>query len=145
MEAGTNEAPQASYQVISFPAPKLPAQYLNMILSQWMHSLRYGNDYFKLAESRSYYWAYQRFIEMLLKKPDAIVRLAVLSDDHDVVLGWSLAQEEKLHYVWVQREQRNKGIATALIPKPISRITHITKAGMGLWNKRLPKAVFNPF
>lgn len=140
-----NDVEKATYSVIAYPGNALPPQYKNMIFSKWMRSLRYGNDYFKLVSSDQYYWAYQRYIEMLLNKVDAVIRLAVLTDEPDTVLGWSLIRGEKLDYVWVDAMQRNKGIATSLVPTKINIITHYTKSGASIWNKKLSHAIFNPF
>lgn len=142
---GIKEEPKAFYSIILFPGSHLPDQYKNMVYSKWMRSLKYGNEYFKLIESDRYYEAYQKYINHLLNRPLAIIRLAVLSDDKDVVLGWSLIENDVLHYVHVQHEQRNKGIAKTLVPGKINSITHLTKAGMAIWNSKLPHATFNPF
>lgn len=116
-----------------------------MIFSKWLRSLKYGNDYFKLIHSDVYFEVYQKYIHALLTRPNAVVRIAVLSDDRDVALGWSLIEKGTLHYVHVSREQRNKGIGTSLVPGKISAISHLTKAGMSIWHNKLPQAVFNPF
>lgn len=145
MEATRDDLSQASYQVIAYPAIHLPDQYRNMVLSKWLRSLRYGNEYFKLADSDQYYWAYEKYIKMLSNRPKSLIRLAVLADDHDIVLGWSMTEDDKLHYVWVGHEYRNKGIATLLVPCTINTITHLTKAGAGFWHRKLPSAKFNPF
>lgn len=136
---------ESTYSVISYPASQMPEQYLNLVRSKWMRTLRHGNEYFKLADSDTYYGAYQRFIHILLNRPNSILRLAVLSDDHDVVLGWSLIEVDVLHYVYVQHEHRNQGIGKSLVPVPIHTITHLTKAGMSAWHNKLPHAKFNPF
>lgn len=136
---------QETYSVLAYPAKDLPKQYTNMVKSKWMRSLRYGNDYFKMVDSNQYYFAYQRYIDMLLQRHNAVIRLAVLSDDHDVVLGWSMIRDDKLDYVWVDAMQRNKGIATALVPVPINTFTHMTKAALSIWTKKLSHAIFNPF
>jgi GNAT superfamily N-acetyltransferase len=116
-----------------------------MVLSKWMRSLRYGNDYFKLIDSDAFYNVYQRYLKNILNRPAATIRLAVLSDDHDVVLGFCVTEGGSLHYVYVQQEQRNKKIGAALIPKGIQVITHLTKAGMSIWHKKLSHLTFNPF
>jgi len=116
-----------------------------MVLSKWMRSLKYGNDYFKLIDSKCYYEVYEKYIKTLLNRTNSMVRLAVLSDDRDVVLGWSLMEKESLHYVHVTNEYRNNGIARLLVPGKIHKITHLTKAGMSLWHSKAPHAIFDPF
>lgn len=135
----------ASYQVIMFPGEKLPEQYLNMILSKWLRSLRYGNDYFKLTDSDSYFLHYNVFIRKLLHTPETQVRIAALSDNHDVVLGWSVSRGPVLDYCHVHKDMRNKGIGAALIPKDTTTITHLTRIAMAIWQSKYPSFIFNPF
>lgn len=142
---GGNGIAQSSYSVILYPAAQVPVQYINLILSKWMRTLRHGNEYFKLTESDSFYQNYRRYILSLLNRPQSVVRLAVLSDDHDVCLGWSLIEGDVLHYIFVQHEHRNQGIGRSLVPVKINYITHVTKAGLSAWNKKLPAAAFDPF
>ena len=138
----------ATYTVIEFEGPRLPDAYKNMIYSKWLRSLRYGNDYFRIIRSDAYYEAYQRLVKTLTASPDAIIRLAVLSDDHDVVLGWScIRRAHILDYVHVQRDQRNQGIANSLVPiKDITTITHLTNTAASIWGSKYSKDIsFNPF
>lgn len=136
---------KASYSIISFPAKDLPTRYVSVVRGEWKKSLRYGNDHFKLVEQAHYFWAYERYIEMLTQRPDALIRLAVLTDDHDTVLGWCFTRGDKLDYVWVQRDQRNQGICKALVPKYITTITHITKNGLRIWADKAPQLTYKPF
>jgi GNAT superfamily N-acetyltransferase len=136
---------QASYSIIAYQAKDLPPQYKNMVLSKWKRSLRHGNDYFKLVDSDHFYWAYDKYIGMLMHRQDAVIRLAVLSDDKDVVLGWSMTRGDCLDYVWVDPLQRNKGIATDLVPTTTKSFTHMTKHALPIWQKKLSHATFRPF
>lgn len=147
MDQTTNgiETQKNTYSIISYKSSSFPEQYRNLIFSKWMRSFRYGNDYIKLINSDDYFAAYEIYITSLLNKPNSTLRLAVLSEDKDVVLGWSLIDGETLHYVYVQNEQRNKGIAKFLVPVSIKTITHVTKSGLAIWNKKIPFAKFNPF
>jgi GNAT superfamily N-acetyltransferase len=72
------------------------------------------------------------------------VRLAVLSDDRDVVLGFSVSREDILDYVHVHKDMRKQGVATSLIPKDIKIITHLTKTALLVWPK-YENITFNPF
>lgn len=139
------ESEKVGYVVLSFKARELPAAYRNMIFSKWLRSLRYGNDYFRLIDQNSYFDNYHRYIEILLARPSSMVHLAALSDDRDVVLGFSVTEHTALHYVHVQKDHRNCGIGTALIPAKIEWITHLTKAGMSIWNAKMKEANFDPF
>lgn len=136
---------QDSYSVIVYPAPELPGNYRALIFSKWLRSLRYGNDFFKLVDAEGYYDAYRRLIDSLLAKPDAEVRLAVISDDRDVVLGFSVSRPGILDYVHVHKDFRKQGIGRALAPKGIGTVTHLTRVGMSIWESKMPGVKFNPF
>jgi len=138
------DAVTSSYQVIQFKGPELPECYTSLIYSKWLRSLRYGNDYFKLIEPDSYYKTYNKHIEFILTRPNAVIRLAVLADDHDVVLGFSVVRDNILDYVHVHKDQRRQGIGTALVPSGISTITHLTKIALAIWPDH-PNWDFNPF
>lgn len=133
-----------SYVVIQFPGAMLPAEYHNMIYSKWLRSLRYGNDYFKLIAPDAYYKNYTKQIDFVLNQYNCIVRLAVLSDDHDVVLGFSVIRGNILDYVHVHKDMRRQGIAKALIPQGIEVVTHLTKIGLSIFGKT-KGVIFNPF
>lgn len=135
----------ASYTIIGFSGKDLPAAYRNLIFSRWLRSLRFSNDYFNLIEANAYYAVYHRYIEALLARPATSVNLAVLSDDNDNVLGFSVTEPEILHYVHVHKYQRKQGIGRALVPSTTRVITHVTKTGLSLWVSKMPQAVFNPF
>lgn len=135
----------STYSILSYPAKDLPPQYLNMILSKWLRSLKYGNDYYRLIDSAAYFAHYNNFILHLLKKPDTIVRLAVLTDDHDVVLGWSVHRGDVLDFIHVHKDMRKQGIGSSLLPKDIKTITHITTPAMFIWSSKYPHFIFNPF
>lgn len=144
MGDGTNDAEKTTYSIISFPAKKLPDQYKGMIHARWQRSLRHGNEYFKLCDPAAFHKAYSSYIDAILDREGAVVRLAVLSDDNDVCLGWCITEHSTLHYIHVAHEQRRMGVARALTP-PIATISHVTALGMIFWNKVLPQAKFNPF
>jgi GNAT superfamily N-acetyltransferase len=116
-----------------------------MIYSKWLRTHRYGNEYFKLIDSDAYYTVYKAYINVILNRPNTIVKLAVLTDEPDTVLGFSVVEGSALHYVWSHKDNRGIGIARALVPPGIEYITHLTKIGMSLWNSKLPNAKFNPF
>jgi GNAT superfamily N-acetyltransferase len=136
---------QASYTILALKGSELTDQYKPMVFSKWLRSLRYGNDYFKLINQGAYFELYHRYIERLLTHKDCIVRLAVLSDDTDIVLGFSVCRDAVLDYVHVHRDYRRNGIGSALLPKVVSAITHVTKNGISFWTAKCPQAQFNPF
>lgn len=149
MDSGATVQQEDTYTVVVYSGSCLPRQYVNMIYSKWMRSFRYGNEYIKLSDSDSYYKAYHTYITRILAQPDAQVRLAVLSENVDVVLGWSVTRQATqgyiLEYVWCHSDNRRIGIATSLVPQPVTTITHLTNTGLSIWPQKLPNAVFNPW
>lgn len=135
----------ASYRVVRYAARNLPESFRNLILSRWKRSLRYGNDYFKLVKPDAYYCAYDHYINRILSQPEAAVRLAILNDDADVVLGFSVCRGSILDYVHVHEHQRRAGIGRILVPAGIDTITHLTKTGLTIWGSKYPQWAFNPF
>lgn len=135
----------SSYTIISFPGSDLSQTYRNLIYSKWLRSLRFSNDYFKLTDSDSYYQAYTAYVTTILSKKDCVVRLAVLTDDRDVVLGFSVSRTPVLDYVHVHKDNRRLGIATKLVPDGIKSFTHVTTIGLSIWGSKYPHLKFNPF
>lgn len=103
-------------------------------------------------EQSSYFLAYHKFIEKILSQPGCHVKLAVLQEDRDVVLGFAIVRNynlrhisDVLDYVHVHKDYRRIGIATSLVGTTIDTVTHLTRPGMSFWNNVLPKAKFDPF
>lgn len=136
---------EPTYSIISFKEANLPKTYVNFVISKWMKSFRYGNDYIKLTDSDSYYAAYKRYIESILDSPLTTVRLAVLTDEPDVAMGFSVATERVLHYVYVGLDYRGQGIGKRLVPIQVEKFTHLTRKGIQIWLVKAPKAKFDPF
>jgi hypothetical protein len=138
----------SAYKIIAIPGQILPAQYTNMVYSKWLRSQRFGNDYFRLIDSDSYYKAYQKHISYVLAQPDCLVRMAVLDDDADVVLGFAITRNKIVDYCHTQRDYRRIGICHSLLSDIGDgtgwTISSVTKIAMLLWCKA-PKAIFNPF
>jgi GNAT superfamily N-acetyltransferase len=135
-------ADKASYRIIIFEGNSLPKQYLNLVTSKWMRNFRYGNDYIKLIDADNYFANYSQYIRLVLNLPETIVALATLTDDEDVVLGFSVISGKTLQYVHVHKDMRRQGIGKQLIPAYIDSFTHITRIGMKLWPTKMPNAKF---
>ncbi len=148
-EGGTvcinSQRPKASYDIVRFDGHVLPLAYSGLVYSRWMRSLRYGNDYFRRIKSDAYFSAYDGYIHRLLHTVGTSVRLAVVSDSHDVVLGFSVGCNNVLHYVHVHKDYRHQGIGRNLIPWGTDTFTHLTKTGDAIWESKFPEWSFNPF
>lgn len=134
----------SSYRVLTYKASEIPLTYQNVVLARWLRSLKRLNEYFKLIDNNAYFNVYEKYIKTIISRPMAIARFAVLNDDHDIVLGWSITEGSALHFVHVQELNRKAGIGINLIPSDIKYITHTTRH----WDKYLGKhfkVIFNPF
>jgi hypothetical protein len=136
---------KTTYSVVPYLGRNIPEIYRNMILAKWLRTLRFGNDFFRLIESDSYFSSYEPYIKQILNRPQCIVRLAVLTDDPDVCLGFSVSEPDILHYVWTHKDNRKIGVARALVGFTFTVITHLTATGMSIWNNKLTHVHFNPF
>jgi calcineurin-like phosphoesterase family protein len=136
---------QSACAIIKFSGYALPAEYESVVYSKWLRTLKYENDYFRLCDRESFFAHFKARIGQILLRPDCIVRLAVLSDDHDVVMGWSVMQETVLHYVVVGFDYRNQGIMRLLVPMRPTTITSLTHKISKIWPAKFPDAIFNPF
>jgi hypothetical protein len=130
-----------------YPGSYFPESYSALVFSKFLRGLRYGNDLFKLIDSHSYFRVYHLVLESILNRPHTQIKFAVLTDDPDTVLGFSITEKNILHWIGVDKLQRNQraGIVDSLLPSEVKVLTHITKAGMNLWHNKFPRAIFNPF
>lgn len=123
--------------------------YEPLIYASFLHSLRLGNEWFQDIETDVYYKAYHDVLQRCLTSADAQVRLAVLDDDRDVCLGWSLSRGPILDYVFVKEDKltsfRKQGIGSALLPRKFDTITQLTRIGRNIWKTKFPQVSFNPF
>lgn len=73
----------------------------------------------KLLSSSAYYHTHFPELQRLIKR--SVVALAVLSENHDVYLGWACGRPHDsgwpatLHYVYVKYAYRTAGVARALV------------------------------
>lgn len=140
-----DETALASYDIISFYGPELPENYSGLVYSRWLRSLRYGNFLFKMIDSKVYYEKYAAYVGQILAKPECKVRLAVLSDDQDVALGFCVNRGDILDYVHVHHSARSMKIGTRLTPEKIKCLTHWTYQGERFATKKYGRWIFNPY
>lgn len=144
LESKTDESKEiVSYKIKNFKASLLPLSFRNVIIAPFLNSLRYGNDLFKLIDKDIYYSVYGKYVELLMNRPNAQIKIALLEDE--IVLGWSLSELKTLHYIWIKKDLRRQGIAKTLLPKEFDTISHITNKGLSIWATKFPEIKFNPF
>lgn len=121
----------------------VPGDY-NFVKATWIKALRFGNQWFARTEGPSYYKAYSKVLDSLLSTPTVQVAIASLSDEPDVILGYSVYRGTTLDFVYVKKAWRNIGIAKSLVPKTIKKVTHLTETGKSIL-ERYPNVSFDPF
>ncbi len=137
----------SSYVVKHYSTDSAPQSYFPLIYSKWLRSFRYGNPYFRLVKPADvYYRHYHEHIESILAHPEVCISVAVLSDTHDVVLGFSVYSIPVLHYVYVQKDFRRLGIGARLLPAGSKEFSHLTRIGLDIWHSpKYEDLKFNPF
>lgn len=113
------------------------------ILATWLRALRFGNSWYNLIDAKVYYAVYHAVLENLLAKSTTTIRVACLKDDPEVILGFSVYESPRLHWVYIKQAWRKLGIARALVPKEITVVSHLTEPGKAIMLKK--KLIFNPF
>lgn len=103
------------------------------ILSTWLKGQVFGDAWFAAIDKEAYFTNYSKYIEAILLKSDILV--ACLSEDEDVILGYSISSLQALHWVFVKKPWRGQGIAKSLVATDISVITSITKPGLAIAKK----------
>lgn len=123
-----NEDECCSYDVVVYRAAELPARYQGLVYSAWVNSFWTSNrDFRKKFDKNRLQKELRMHIEkVIFTRPDCLIRLAILSDKTDTVLGFSVSREDVLDYVYVKGPERRHGIGSSLLPKPLNAYTHST-------------------
>lgn len=114
---------------------------ISFILATWLKGYYHGNAFWQDVDRDLYFAKYKEVVLQLLAT--ANVSVACLSDDNDVILGYSVHKGDVLHWMFIKKAWRKIGLAKLLIPHAgIKEVTHLTKIGRAL----LPKEwKYNPF
>ena len=122
----------------------VPSDY-PFIYASWLRGLRHGSAYHEMIDNDAYFKHQHRVIEKILEDDfEALIRIACLKDSPDVILGYSVFRNDQLHLVFVKRSWRGIGLAKDLVPENIKEVSHITKVGASILQKR-PGIIFNPY
>ena len=140
---------ESSYSILTFFGKDLFTHhktYEAFVCANWRQSLRKYNEIFKAIEDhQAYDREYSAFIKKLIEKPGCTIRVAVLTEDPEIILGFSSKREDVLDYVFVRHEQRGQKISNALITPNITTFTHMTKMWLPIWQSKYKDWKFNPF
>lgn len=120
--------------------------YEAFVFQTWLRTYRRFNHHLKEIPEKLYFEHYKRILQNILARPHAVIALAVLPDDFDVILGWAIYEDQTLHYVFTKADcqARLKGIAKSLIPENINQVSHLTSFGRMIL-KNHKNIIYNPF
>lgn len=119
------------------------------ILSTWLKGLLWGGDQlYRRIPKNIYFSNHRKLIEKILGSPETKVKLAVLKEDADVILGYSVYREAGgqvvLDFVFIKKDWRNIGLAKSLCPNSIYAVTNLTRVGASILAKN-PAVIYNPY
>lgn len=114
----------------------------NFIYATWLKGLRYGNDLFELIDSEAYFSNYRKIIQFFLSTSQ--VKIACLKETPETILGYSVSDGSRLHWLHVKEEWRRLGIAKSLLPPDFKAYSHLSKLGFEILQTH-PGPIFNPF
>jgi GNAT superfamily N-acetyltransferase len=81
--------------------------------------------------NRKMVFKYSTVIDAIITRPVITINLYVLKDDEDIIIGYSVFEttpkDVVLHWVYVREDWQRLGLATDLVPKNFTVITHMTK------------------
>lgn len=116
-----------------------------LVYATWLRSYEASSLAAKNIPRDIFFAEHHNIIDGIMAR-GATVTLAVLPDEPDVVLGWSVTEGPLVHYVYVKPAFRQHGMATALLGhvKAPFRYTHWTHVLRDL-HAKLDGCVFNPY
>lgn len=118
----------------------------SFILATFLRGLYYGDSWFSQIPKQIFMTNYKAVAEALVKGDRTVIKVACLKDDADIVLGYAILSQDyqTIHFVFVKKAWREKGIARSILPMYPTSVTHLTRLGKDLLIK-FNNVVFNPF
>lgn len=120
----------------------------NLIFATWLKSYEVTSAMTKLVPRQEYFAGHHKLIEGIFARNPSI-KLAVLPDDHNVILGWGVGEPGIIHYIFVKQAMRRFGLGRALLlaltNTPHFTYTHHTHILRTDLAKYVEKATFNPY
>lgn len=118
----------------------------NFILKSFLLGVHYGNSWFNLIPKDIFMFNYKKIAEHLVSSPNYVIKVACLKEDSDTIIGYSIMSADylTLHWVYIKKKWRRKGIAKNIVPKRPIAVTHLTELGKSLMSK-FENTIFNPF
>lgn len=117
---------------------------LNFVFPTFRLGVNHGNEFYDLIDEKLFKEKFDPVIAQILDR--SAVNVCCLTEDEDVVLGYCVVEEPKLHWVFVKSDWRKGGIAKALLePFKIDSVSQLTDLGLKIMKERKSKWAFDPF
>jgi hypothetical protein len=135
----------------------------NFVIHSFLESLYYGNkaepkctrcgekqhtvNWITRIPMKIFYDNYKIMAQSLFDSVKNKVKIACLPDDPNVIIGYSIVSQDlsTLHYVYVKKVWRRRGIAKSLCALTPLQVSHLTNQGEKLLTKFSTEVLFNPF
>jgi len=106
-----------------------------LIYSSYPKGVYYGS--FTPIDTPKDKWFKAFYIEMQDQLKTSTVSIACMSDNEDVIIGYSIVTGTCLEFVYVKEQFRNQGIARLLLKNhPIEQYKNVTKVGHAILQKK---------
>ena len=118
----------------------------NFILSTFVQGLYHGDSWFSKMPKSVFIENYKPVIETVVDNPNNAIQIACLKEDPSVIIGYSILSGDfqTIHWVYVKKNWRNKGVGRSLVPQHPSTVSHLNTLGESLLSK-FTNVIFNPF
>lgn len=117
---------------------------LNFIYATMLQGLYYGNTFYGKIDKEAFFDSYNQVLKSLIMKPTTDIKVLCLTEDEDVILGYSISSPQALHYVFVKQAWRRRGFAKDLTVGSLNKpVTHITDDTESIRLKM--RLTYNPF
>lgn len=113
------------------------------VISTWLSGQYHGSPYWSQMPKELFYAEYTELINTILCNPNTEVTIAILEDDPNMLLGFSVHSGTTLHWVYTKKDYRSNGIMRLLVPNTITTVSSTSLPGAAITRKK--KLIFNPF
>jgi hypothetical protein len=113
------------------------------IYQTWCKGYLFGNPLNRGMDIQTMRRGYGPVIEALLKR--STTRILCLPDAQDVILGYSVFEPNRVHWIHIKAAFRGFKYTKLLLPNDFESVSHKTLVGEKILRKHFPKIKYNPF
>jgi len=119
----------------------------NFILATFLRGLYYGEYWYEEIPKDIFMNNYKHIAKVLIDAPGTTIKVACDPEEPSVIYGYSIMNSDYsiLHWVYVKKVWRSKGIGRALVPQRLISVTHLSKLGKLFLSTKYKDTIFNPF